>query len=152
LRWSVLRLFATYGAGHKPNTHQGIVNIMLTQLMRGGEVVVRGSLDRVRDIIYVDDAARGICEALFRDEASGEIFNLGTQVHLTIGNIIDSLAEGLALTENDFQIKVDAGTVGDPFYNVADCSKARQILNFIPEYDFKRGAAELIKQRRATSS
>lgn len=41
LQWTVLRLFPTYGAGHKPGTHQGIVNIMLIQLLAGNRVVVR---------------------------------------------------------------------------------------------------------------
>ncbi len=54
------RLFATYGAGHRPGLDQGITNIMLTQLLAGDRIEVRGSLDRARDLLYVDDAAAAI--------------------------------------------------------------------------------------------
>ena len=64
LKWTILRLFATYGPGHKGSNFQGIVNIMLTQLLKGNKVVVKGSLQRVRGLIYVNDAACAIVDAL----------------------------------------------------------------------------------------
>ena len=44
LESTTLRLFATYGAGHKPNLFQGIVNIILTQIQNGDELIIKGSL------------------------------------------------------------------------------------------------------------
>ena len=147
LKWTVLRLFPTYGSGHKPSTFQGIVNVMLTQLLSGNKVVVRGSLNRERDLVYIDDAASAIVKSLLTNNAQGHIINIGTGTPVSILSLIETLSRVLGRQFTDIEIIEEAGTVGDPFSNVADCTKSRNILGFIPRYDLERGLTELIKQR-----
>lgn len=148
LKWTVLRLFATYGAGHKPSTFQGIVNVMLTQLLSGNRVVVRGSINRERDLVYVDDAASAIVKSLFNSNALGHIINIGTGIPVSIHSIIKTLCKVLGKQFADIEIVEEAGTVGDPFSNVADCTKSGELLGFIHRYDLEKGLTELIKQRK----
>jgi UDP-glucose 4-epimerase len=147
LKWTVLRLFATYGAGHKPGTFQGIANIMLTQLMVGNKLIVKGSLQRERDMLYVDDAVEAINATILSDEARGEIMNIGTGVTVTIKNLITELAEILGRDVNLLQIVEEAGTTGDPYYNVADINKAVRILKYEPKVSWKQGLKILVQER-----
>ena len=147
LKWTVLRLFATYGAGHRPSTFQGIVNIMLTQLLSGNKVVVKGSLDRKRDLIYVDDTVDAILKALFSDQSRGEVINIGTGVSVSIRCLIEEICNVLGRQLNEIDIIEQEGTVGDPVNNVGDCSKAGRILNFTPQFDLKEGLKEILNQR-----
>jgi UDP-glucose 4-epimerase len=147
LEWTVLRLFSTYGAGHKPGTFQGIVNIMLTQLMAGDKVIVKGSLQRERDMLYVDDAIKAIKAAVLSDEARGEIINIGTGITATIRDLIVELAELLGRDVQQLQITEEAGTIGDPFYNVADISKAMRILKYEPKVSWKQGLQMVVRER-----
>jgi dTDP-L-rhamnose 4-epimerase len=139
LNWSVLRLFATYGAGHRPSLEQGIVNIMLTQLFKGNRVVVKGSLMRRRDLIYVDDVATAIVQALSLPAARGQIINVGTGVAVTIGEMIGALCDTLQRPRNTVQIIEETGTIGDPFSNVADITQMKKILAFEPEFGLEAG-------------
>lgn len=148
LKWTVLRLFATYGAGHRPSDHQGIVNIMLTQLLEGNRVIVKGPLVRVRDLIYVEDAAYAIYKSIFTPRAYGQIINVGTGIPITIHGLIETLSRSLGREMRDIEIIEKPGTLGDPFYSVADCSKARDILDFVPQYDLAKGLSEVISQRK----
>lgn len=128
LRWRVLRLFATYGAGHEPGLDQGIVNVMLTQLRRGTTVVVKGSPDRVRDMVYVDDASRMIARALDTPAALGRVLNVGTGVGVRIGDLIMEIADLLGRPRDAIVVDERDGTVGDPQSNVADVTEMRRVL------------------------
>jgi UDP-glucose 4-epimerase len=147
LPWTVLRLFATYGAGHKPSLYQGVINIMLTQLLSGCSVAVKGSLERKRDFLYAEDAAAAIVKALLTPGARGHVFNIGTGQAVTIRELIETLARCLDRKASEVEIMEEKGTVGDPFSNVADITKARDMLGFAPRYDLRKGLAELIRSR-----
>jgi UDP-glucose 4-epimerase len=149
LPWTVLRLFATYGAGHRPNSYQGIVNVMLTQLLAGNALVVKGSLDRVRDLLYVEDAARAIVTCLFNEKARGQILNVGTGAGVTIKDLIGMLCEVLGRRVEDLSITESAPTVGDPFYSVADTARLQAITGFTPEHSLRDGLTRLTQARLA---
>ncbi len=149
LNWTVLRLFATYGAGHRPSLEQGVVNIMLTQLLKSNRVVVRGSLQRLRDLVYVDDVAAAIVQVLSRPQARGEIMNVGTGVAVTIRELIYLLCDALKRPRGDVEIVEEAGTVGDPFSNIADIAKMRQILAFEPKFGLAAGLQSLVDAHHA---
>ena len=147
LSWTVLRPFATYGPGHKPSLDQGIVNILLTQLLKDNRVVVKGSLMCCRDLNYVEDMANVIVQMLFCKEAIRGIINIGTALAVTINEIIKQLCDVLRKPISKIEIIEEAGTVGDPFSNVADISQIKKILNFKPKYGLERGLKELVAQR-----
>jgi len=146
LRWLVLRLFATYGAGHRPGTHQGIVNVLMTQLLAGGEVLVRGSLDRVRDLLAVEDAAQAIVACAGDAQLYGHTLNVGTGVPTTIREMIDRLCEALGRRADEVPVKVGEPTAGDPFYSVADISAVRRI-GWAPRVSVADGFAALAEHR-----
>ncbi|MFM9086020.1 MAG: NAD-dependent epimerase/dehydratase family protein [Acidimicrobiia bacterium] len=144
LRWRVLRLFATYGAGHEPGLDQGIVNVMLTQLRRGTTVVVKGSPDRVRDMVYVDDVARMITLAIDTPAALGRILNVGTGVGVRIGDLIMEIADRLGHPQHEVTLDEQEGTVGDPQCNVADVGEMRRVLGDACRIDITEGLSRTI--------
>ena len=150
LSWTVLRPFSTYGSGHRPSLEQGIVNILLTQLLKGGRVVVKGSLQRRRDLVYVEDVATAIVQALFSPTAQGQVINIGSGLAVTIDDIINLLCEALKLPRSGIEVLEEAGTVGDPFSNVADIKKMKKILGFNPRFRLEEGLKELVADRLAS--
>jgi len=147
LQWTVLRPFATYGAGHSPSVHQGIVNVMLTQLMAGNRVVVRGSLDRIRDLIDVNDTARAIVQCVFNPSTRGKTLNVGTGRGTSIRELIVLLSEVLGRPFEDIELVREAPTVGDPFYNTADVSLFEG-LGFNAEVGLRKGLERLVEERK----
>ena len=141
LRSTVLRLFATYGGGHKPSHFQGIVNVLLTQMLEGRRVVVRGPLERERDLLYVDDAADAIARAVRTPASRGATMNVGTGRAVTIARLIEALCAALGKRREDLDVIEEAGTVGDPMYSVADIGLARRRLGLAPARDLSEGLA-----------
>jgi UDP-glucose 4-epimerase len=151
LPWTVLRLFATYGAGHRPSVHQGIVNVMLTQLLAGDTVLVRGSLERVRDLVAVEDAARAIVECALEPATRGHVLNVGTGTGVTIRELIGALCRALGRREDRLEIREKDATVGDPRYSVADVRRLHALTGFAAARSLRDGLDELVRARVAAS-
>lgn len=147
LHWTVLRLFATYGAGHKPNTYQGIVNVMLTQLLASSKIVVKGSLMRQRDLLFVDDAAQAIVKTLYCSDARGRILNVGTGVAVTIKELIRAICDVIGISLADIEVSEQEGSIGDPLWNVADIGLCTRVLNFKAKYSIYDGLQLLMRER-----
>ncbi len=149
LQWTALRLFATYGPGHRPSTAQGIVNVMLTQLLAGNRVAVRGSVDRVRDLLYVDDAAEAVAACLCEPRVRGRVLNVGTGRETTVREVVSGLCAALGRRESDLDIQELPGTSGDPHYSVADTRSLTETTSFAARVSLDDGLARLVAARSA---
>lgn len=150
--WTVLRLFPTYGPYHRQSDAQGILNVMLTQLMNGNEVIVKGSLERMRDLVYVDDTARAIVDSLFAEKTRGRVLNVGTGKGHTVREMIYFIAAALGRRPEDLRIREMEGTPGDPFYQVADISAIKEAIGFSPSVDLQTGIERLVRARALQGS
>ena len=67
INYTVFRLFNCYGPFQNlDNMKQGMVSIYLRQILsdKYPEIIVKGSLDRVRDLIYVEDVVKIILDSV----------------------------------------------------------------------------------------
>jgi len=60
----VARLSNPYGPGQLPNRGQGLVAAVFDRLSRGEKVEIWGEGGTVRDYVYIEDAARGLLDAV----------------------------------------------------------------------------------------
>lgn len=148
LDWIILRLFSTYGAGHRPSVDQGIVNVILTQLELGGDLVVKGSLSRLRDLVHVSDASQAICAAI-DVWPSRQILNVCTGMGTSVGELIAWIAAAKGLDISKVQLQEVEGTIGDPQYNVGNPTLALQRMGFKSQILPRAGIAQLLSQRRS---
>lgn len=143
--WTILRFFPTYGAGHKPNTYQGIVNVMLSQIKNSKTIIVKGSLERERDLVYCKDAAQAVFKTLLSENISQEIINIGTGKKTTVYEIIKNIIDIFGYSINNYDIIEKKKLPGDPFSSICDISLAKKKLNFFPKYSFLSGLKDMLK-------
>ena len=81
----VLRLTNTYGPRMRVrDARQTFLGFWLRQILLGEELLVFGDGRQRRDFNYVDDAVRALLLAATRDEAVGQIYNLGDDEVLSL--------------------------------------------------------------------
>jgi UDP-glucose 4-epimerase len=110
-----LRYFNIYGPGQNmENMKQGMVSIYLKQIIDSfyNEVTVKGSLERFRDFIYIDDVVNISINALDNDKMNNLILNVGTGVKTTINQLIERLMTETSIKK---KIQIVEGTPGDQF-------------------------------------
>ena len=85
IRTSVLRLTNTYGPRMRvTDARQTFLGFWLRQALADEELLVYGDGSQRRDLTYVDDAVAAFLLAAARDEAVGQVFNLGGDGHVSL--------------------------------------------------------------------
>jgi UDP-glucose 4-epimerase len=134
---SAIRLFSVYGPGQNmDNLKQGMISIFLAQALKENKITVKGSTDRFRDFVYIDDAVESFIKALELDQ-DFQTINICSGVKLTINDLLKSITAGVG---DKIDIDIQNGTKGDQFGIYGDNTKAATILNWQPKVNFKEGS------------
>jgi dTDP-L-rhamnose 4-epimerase len=135
-----LRYQNVYGPGQSlRNPYTGILSIFSTRILNGNPLDIFEDGKESRDFVFIDDAVEATCLALFRAEAAGQVFGIGSGVATDVLTVASTLLRHLGRKS---PIKVTgAFRVGDIRHNFADLSKARRLLGFEPRIDFDNGIA-----------
>lgn len=145
LPWTILRPSAVYG----PRCLKGsVIEKLLTQAVSGGALTIAGDGSSRLDFTYVDDVVNGTCLALQNPKALGEVFNL------TFGcaRAISEVAEVIRAHFPSIAIEFGSRHATKPRRGTLRIDKARQLLNYSPEYSLERGLSSYIPWMQAIYS
>jgi nucleoside-diphosphate-sugar epimerase len=133
---TIFRYFTVYGPAGRPD----MVMFRFAQWIAEGRTVeLNGDGSQSRGFTYVDDIARGTILGL--EPLGYEIINLGGHEAITINQLITMLEQRLgkqACIENRPFPKADM------LGNLADVTKARQLLGWRPQIDLAAGVTALV--------
>ena len=124
--YSILRLWNTYGPGQDlSNEYKGVVSAFANQIIKSNTINVTGSLDRYRDIIYVDDVVDALILMLTHNNS--DIFNVATGIKTTIKELIHSLIAAAGKSIEDYNIIDIGGHDGDQFGCIGNSDKLKKL-------------------------
>ena len=138
-----LRLFNIYGPGQDiENFNQGMVSIFVGELIKNKKIEMRGSPDRYRDFLYIDDTVEGLMLCLENEKIAGEVINLSSGVQNTLGELVDLIRSKLP-----FETTLTYGKPSSFDLNRmhGDISKARELLGFDPKTNLSEGLDIMLK-------
>jgi UDP-glucose 4-epimerase len=142
LKPTSLRFFNVYGPGQNMrNLRQGMVSIFLAQLLDNDKVVVKGALNRFRDLIFIDDCVNIVIGIIEDKRSYGGIYNVGTGVRTTVKELLEKMME-ISGVQKD--IVIEKGTPGDQKGIYADISLAKSELGFKYKCRLDEGLAKMI--------
>ncbi len=141
---TIFRYFTVYGPAGRPD----MVMFRFAQWIREGRpVFLNGDGNQSRGFTYVDDIARGTIAGL--KPLGYEIINLGGHEPITMNKMIEQL---------ETLIGCKANVTHQPFHkadmlsNLADVSKARQLLGWEPQVNLMEGMRRLVEWYQAERS
>ncbi len=139
-----LRFFNTYGPRQAlSNPYTGVMAIFSGRLLNYKPPVIYEDGKQSRDFIHVSDIVQGLLLAMDKPEANYEVFNLGTGIPTSIGQVANLLIEHLA--EGDIEPQVlHQFRAGDIRHCYADITKARRLLGFEPRVSLQEGMVDLL--------
>ena len=101
---------------------------------------------QIRDYLYVKDFNRALIKALETPKAYGEIINIASGIPLSIKDVILSVKNIIGKGKPNFGGKDYRN--GESMELYADIEKAKRILDWKPEVDFKKGLTKVIDWHR----
>ncbi len=137
---TVLRYFTVYGPAGRPDMSPFR---FVQWISEGRPVVVYGDGKQSRDFTYLEDVARGTVAAL--KPLGYEVINLGSDKPIVLNEAIH-LVERLVDRRANIQSK--PRHPADVTETWADISKARRILDWRPQTDFKEGLLKSVEWYR----
>ncbi|MEH7480110.1 NAD-dependent epimerase/dehydratase family protein [Neobacillus drentensis] len=131
----VARIFNTYSAG-LANDDGRVISNFVTQALKGEDITVYGAGTQTRSFCYVTDTLNGLKLLMEKDEANGEIINIGNPVEFPILEVAH-LVKGLANSTSS--ITFHSLPVDDPKVRRPDIEKAKRILGWEPIVSLEEG-------------
>jgi len=132
-----------YGPGQSlSNPYTGILSIFSTRILNGNNLDIYEDGEESRDFVYIEDAVDATILGIEKEEANGNIFNVGSGVSTRVLDVANTLKR---LYNSEINITVNGEfRLGDIRHNFADLSKLKDILGFTPKYNFERGITEFV--------
>jgi len=93
----VARPFNTYGPRQSA---RAVIPTIVSQIAAGQHTIKLGDLTTTRDFTYVEDTCRGFLAVASAEHADGEVFNIGSNAEISVGDLVRVLGEvmGTAVT------------------------------------------------------
>lgn len=127
-----------YGPGQSlSNPYTGILSIFSTQIRNGNSINIFEDGNESRDFVYIDDVVQATILGIEKEEANGQVFNVGSGTPTTVLTVANTLIDCYG---SEVPVKVTGNyRLGDIRHNFADLSKITAALGFTPEYSFESG-------------
>jgi len=146
-----LRYFNVFGRKQDPNgAYAAVIPKFVSQFMRGESPVINGNGDFSRDFTYIDNVIQANVLSMIteNEEAINTVYNVAFGERNTLNDLIDCLKESLTPYDpkiKNIQIKYGPNRAGDIPHSLASIDKAKNLLNYNPQYSLKQGLQEAVK-------
>ena len=154
LNFVIPRLFNTVGP--RQSGQYGMVVARFAQAAVAGlPLEIHGDGTQTRTFCHVQDTIRALKGLMESSEATGEIFNVGSRNHISVGELA---ARVLELADSSSEIvyvpydQVYGLGIDDMLHRVPAIEKIRDAIGWEPEYDLDRILVDVIEHARATAA
>lgn len=133
----VLRPFNAYGPRQ---SQRAFIPSVISQLLSGGTTLSVGAINTTRDLTFVSDTARGFADVVESQKGLGEVFNMGSEFEVSMGEVIEHLFE---ISGRRLELVTDAQRLRPEASEVArlwsDSARMFQTFGWSPTYGGRDG-------------
>jgi UDP-glucuronate decarboxylase len=140
----VARIFNTYSADLR-NDDGRVISNFVTQAIQNENITIYGDGTQTRSFCYVDDTVRGLLLMMEKEQAIGEIINIGSPHEVKIIDLAH-LIKRLAFSSS--QIVFQPLPEDDPKVRRPVIDKAKELLGWEPVITLEAGLNETIRVYR----
>ena len=146
-----LRYFNVFGRKQDPNgAYAAVIPKFVSQLMKGESPVINGDGNYSRDFTYIDNVIQANLLSLVttNEKAINTVYNVAYGDRNTLNDLMGYLKEYLSeFDSNISNIQVIHGPnrAGDIPHSHASVDKAKENLNYNPQFTLQQGLKEAVK-------
>ena len=149
-KYTVIRHSNIYGPHDKYDLEKShVFGATITKVMtapENGKIVVWGSGEEERDLLYVSDLVNFVEYAVGKQETKFEIFNVGYGSSIAVKDLV---AKVIKISEKSLNIEYDLTKPSIKTIVCLDCSKAKKRLGWEPRVSIDDGIKRTIDWYRA---
>ncbi len=136
-----LRYFNVFGPRQDPSSeYAAVVPKFIGSVLNDKSPIVYGDGEQTRDFTFVDDVVNA--NILAAESMSTGVFNIAGGKRISINDLAGLIME---LLDKDLDITHIEPQPGDIKHSLADISKAREQIKYMPKFNVKDGLKETVK-------
>lgn len=138
-----LRYFNVYGKNQDPNSvYAAVIPIFISKLLNNETLVIYGDGEQSRDFTFIENIVNANLKAcLANEKALGEVFNIAYGGQITINELYNKISN---LLNKNIKPKYECSRKGDVRHSFANIEKAKNLLNYNPQYTIDEGLKKTI--------
>ena len=146
-----LRYFNVFGRKQDPNgAYAAVIPKFVMQLMNGESPIINGDGNYSRDFTYIDNVIKmnELAMTTQNPAAVNTVYNTAFGDRTTLNQMVNYLKEYLSDFDSSIKnitIVYGPNRAGDIPHSLASIEKAKNLLNYNPEFSFKDGLKEAVK-------
>jgi UDP-N-acetylglucosamine/UDP-N-acetylgalactosamine 4-epimerase len=146
-----LRYFNVFGRKQDPKgAYAAVIPKFVMQLMQHQSPVINGDGNFSRDFTYIDNVIQmnELAMTTTNPDAVNTVYNTAYGDRNTLNNLVHYLKEYLSEFDPkiaNIDIIYGPNRAGDIPHSLANIDKAKQLLNYNPQFDIKKGLKEAVK-------
>ncbi len=146
-----LRYFNVFGRKQDPNgAYAAVIPKFTAQLMRKESPVINGDGSFSRDFTYIDNVIQANVKAMLveKEGAMNQVYNVAYGERTNLNELLEALKNSLSKFDKEISnVAINYGPerAGDVPHSLASIEKARNLLNYQPEFDIQSGLEEAVK-------
>ncbi len=147
-----LRYFNVFGPFQDPTSHySGVLAIFCRKLLAGEQPTIYGDGEQSRDFTFIENvvSANLLAASAPADKVSGKMMNVATGAAVTLNQAFEILSE---ITGYKGKPNYAEPRTGDVRNSLADISRARELLGYVPLVDFREGIRRTVEWYKSTPS
>jgi nucleoside-diphosphate-sugar epimerase len=145
-----LRYFNVFGPYQDPTSHySGVLAIFCRKMLAGEQPTIYGDGEQSRDFTFIANVVAANLRAADApaEKVSGQFLNVATGTAATLNQTFEILSE---LTGYRGKPAYTAPRSGDIRHSLADISRARELMGYEPQVDFREGLRLTVEWYRKT--
>jgi UDP-glucose 4-epimerase len=140
---SIPRFFNIFGPRQRDIGYGGVISIFTRRVLNGMPPVIYGDGLQTRDYTYIDDALRAF-DLVLNHKPKLEPINIGTGKEISIIDLARMIIDLCGKKKEIKPVHVEP-RIGEVKKLIANAAKAKKVLGWKPEYDFKEGLKTFIQ-------
>ena len=146
-----LRYFNVFGRKQDPNgAYAAVIPKFVSQLMKGESPVINGDGNYSRDFTYIDNVIQANLLSLVttNKKAINTVYNVAYGGRNTLNDLMYYLKDYLSEFDSkisNVEVVYGPNRAGDIPHSHASVDKAKELLNYNPQFSLQRGLKEAVK-------
>ena len=146
-----LRYFNVFGRKQDPNgAYAAVIPKFVSQLMKGESPVINGDGNYSRDFTYIDNVIQAnlLCLVTTNEKAINTVYNVAYGDRNTLNDLMGYLKEYLSELDakiSNVEVVYGPNRAGDIPHSHASVDKAKELLNYNPQFTLQKGLKEAVK-------
>tara|TARA_B100000795_G_scaffold54384_1_gene35617 strand:+ start:201 stop:1184 length:984 start_codon:yes stop_codon:yes gene_type:complete len=146
-----LRYFNVFGRKQDPNgAYAAVIPKFVSQLMKGESPVINGDGNYSRDFTYIDNVIHANLLSLVttNEKAINTVYNVAYGDRNTLNDLMGYLKEYLSEFDSkisSIEVVYGPNRAGDIPHSHASVDKAKENLNYYPQFTLQQGLKEAVK-------